>query len=886
MYKKVKFILGIILCASLTFGTPIPAYAAPVISENVVEKIENKLVISSVDDFLEFSENCRLDSYSKNLTVSLKTDIDLTDTVFDGIPIFFGTFEGNKHRIKGLYLTSDGSSKGLFRYVEETATIQNLIVEGNLSPDGSRSAIGGIAGNNSGTIQGCVFSGTVTGAESIGGLVGINELSGIIENCQIYGTIHGDHFVGGIAGENYGVIRNCSNLSKLNTTVEENSVEISDITIDSLTSSESAVTATNIGGISGMNSGVIRNCENQGNIGYQHIGYNIGGISGSNIGYITSCTNYSTILGRKEIGGIIGQMEPASTLDYDADTFQILEGQLNTMSSLAERAATNTEKNSNVSDTDLNTLSTELDNATKALEQLESNDGSLDPDQVLASQKALAGSLAKILETSGKIVDKNQNTSATLSKDIEAISKQAGKIGSTLSNASSNLGGSFSDVSDKDTEADTIGKVSNCVNYGSIQADLNVGGIAGAISLENDLDPKEDIEITGNESMNFDYEVRAVIRNCENQGIIVAKKQYAGGIVGMLSFGLIHSCTNTGEIDASGADYVGGIAGESYGYIRNCNSKCIISASTYVGGIAGLASTVSDCRSMIQINESTEKTGAVLGYSTEETSYENNYYLPVKSDIGGIDGISYEKYAKPLSEEEFFALENLPETFRKQILRFVFDGGSSKNITIDFGNRIEVSDIPSVPKKSGYRGSWEGYDELISSEIVFDTTFTTVYTPLATTLQSRNTRKNDAPVLLASGEFTTETTIKLSDMEAPALLADQHLIESFAYTLPNSNTAITLRYLPPQDYDPETITIKVLGSDNIWETADAEIDGSYIVFSVNSDAIGFSSIYTQPDYTLHMVIVCGCSGIIIAILIVLLVRKLKAKKSNSAIDNK
>lgn len=881
MHKKIKLILGIILCTSLTFSTPVSTYAAPLASDNISDEYENIFVISSVEDFLEFSENCRLDSYSKDLIVSLDTDIDLTDTDFDGIPIFYGTFEGNKHRIKGLNITSDGSTKGLFRYVKETAVIKNLIVEGNLSPDGSRNTIGGIAGNNSGTIQDCVFSGTVTGAESIGGLVGTNELTGIIESCQIYGTIHGDHFVGGIAGENLGVIRNCSNLSKLNTTVEENSVEISDITIDSLTSSESPVTTTNIGGIAGMNNGVIRDCNNHGNIGYQHIGYNIGGIAGSNIGYISSCTNYSTILGRKEVGGIVGQMEPASILDYDADTFQILESQLNTMSSLTEKAAVNAENNSNVSDSDLNTLSKELDNARKALEQLDSKDGSLDPDQILASQNALAGSLSNIFATSGKIVEENQNSSTALNKDIEAISKQAGKIGSTLSNASSNLGGSFSDVSDKDTSTDTIGKVSDCFNYGSIQADLNVGGITGAISLENDLDPEADIKITGNESMNFDYEVRAVIRNCENQGAIVAKRQYAGGIVGRLSLGLVHSCTNTGEIDASDADYVGGIAGESYGYIRNCNAKCILFASSYVGGIAGLASTVSDCRSMIQINESSERIGAILGDSTEETSYENNYYLPVKSDIGGIDGISYEKYAKSLSEEDFFALENLPDMFKKQTLRFVFDGGSSKNITIDYGNRIEVSDIPSVPKKSGYRGSWEGYDELISSEIVFDTTFTTVYTPLATTLQSRLLRKSNAPVLLASGEFTSENTIKLSDIGGPKLLSDQSLIEAMSYTLPPCNSTITLRYLPPEDYELNTINIMVLTNENLWENIDANIDGSYIVFSVPSDTLGFCSVYTQPDYTLYLVLGCGCISIIIIVLICFFIRKRKVKKLRS-----
>lgn len=875
MYKKLRWSFSLLLCITIALMNPLSSMAAP------EKEADNTLIISSIEDFLTFSENCRLDSYSKNLSVRLESDIDLSGTSFDSIPIFYGTFDGNKHRIKGLSLTSDGSVKGLFRYTQETAIVKNLIIEGKIAPDGSRKTIGGLSGNNAGLIQNCVFSGSVTGSENIGGLVGINEVTGIIENCQVYGAIHGDHFVGGIAGENNGVIRNCENLTKLNTTVEENNIEISDITIDSLTSSESVVTSTDIGGITGANSGVIRNCENHGTIGYQHIGYNIGGISGNNIGYIANCTNYSKIWGRKEIGGIVGQIEPASTLDYKADTFQILENQFNTLSELTNRAASNAENNANVNDSDLNTLSSELKKAQKALEQLESNSGTPDWDQLLASQTVLAGSLSKILETSGKIASSNQGTTDALSKDLEAITKQAGKISSTLSNTSSNLGVTFSDVSDKDTADNFIGKIADCNNLGSIQGDLNVGGIAGAISLENDLDPEEDIQVVGNESMNFNYEIRSVIRNCTNQGQIVAKRQGAGGIAGFTSMGLIHSCTNTGEINAEMAVYVGGIAGESHGYIRNCNTKCILSASSYAGGIAGLASTVSDCRSMIQISGSKEKTGAILGDKTEDFSYKNNYYLPVKTDLGGIDGISFEDLAKPLSEEDFFALENLPDMFKKQTLKFVFDGESSKNITIEYGNRIHVADIPSVPKKSGYRGTWDGYDELISSELVFDTTFHTIYTPLSTTTQSRDTRTNGAPILLAVGEFTTDNTIKLSSSDyKPVLSKNQVLVEVIDYNVPGSNKPVSLRYNMDKKYSPESITILSRTEDGLWQNTNFTVSESYLVFDIDNLSGTFSVIYTKPDYTLKIVLISGGILLIMSILVLTVRKKKQSKHTN------
>lgn len=882
MHKSHKSIY-FLLCICLFFSSSLTSYAVETNSETK-EECENVITISSPDDFLTFSENCRLDSFSKDLTVYLDNDIDLTGIDFEGIPIFYGTFDGKRHRIKGLTITDDGSFKGLFRYIEESATVKNLIIEGNITPGGSRSMIGGLAGSNAGTIKNCAFSGTVTGADSVGGLIGVNKVSGLIENCQVYGTIYGDHFVGGVAGENFGIIRNCSNLSKINTTAYENSVEFSNVTLDSITSSESAVTTTDIGGITGSNKGILRSCENHGNIGYQHIGYNIGGIAGSQSGYITDCSNYSNVLGRKEIGGIVGQMEPATTVNYDADTLQILEGQINRLSVLTDRAVTNTQNNTNISDEDLDTLSGELDIARSALDVLSSPGIMADPDRMIAAQSTLAGSLSNILATSDKIAHENQETSDVLNNDMQEITKQAGKISSTIGHASDNVGGSIQDVSDLDTDSDTAGKVNNCTNFGSIEADLNVGGIAGAITLENDLDPEEDITISGNQSLNFECEIRAVIKNCKNQGDIKVKRQYAGGIVGRLSIGLIHTCTNTGAIDATSADYAGGIAGESLGYVRHCNAKCPISAKTYVGGISGLASTVSDCRSMVQINDATEKIGAILGYQTEDFSYENNYYLPVDTDLGGIDGISFEKYAKPLSKDDFFALDNLPDMFKKQTLRFVYEGGSTKTITIDYGERIHVSDIPSVPKKDGYKGSWEGYYELISSQIVFDTSFSTVYTPLVTTVESRDRRENGAPILLAQGEFTNENKMTLYDLaQTPSLSQGKHLIEAFEYSVLNSNTAITLRYLPTKEYDMENISMMVLDKNDTWRTVNSKIDGSYIVFPISSDDIGFASIYTEPDYSLYIIVGICSVGIIILVSTIGFLSK-KRKKNLAVTD--
>ena len=288
--------------------------------------------ISTAEELVEFAENCRLNTWSEGISVVLKKDIDLSGVEFNGIPVFSGSFYGQGHTIKGISITSDGSVLGFFRYLEETAIVYDLNLEGEITPGGTREMVGGIAGENAGTIINCSFFGTISGGDRVGGLVGSNESTGLIEDGTFSGVLSGNHFLGGIAGENHGVIRTCTNEADINAEAVQNNVSLEDITIDDLVNTEYASTSTDIGGIAGANHGVIRESFNYGSVGYASMGYNIGGIAGSQKGYIADCVNYAKICGRKEIGGIVGQMEPNIVLTYSTDTLQILSGQMDVLS--------------------------------------------------------------------------------------------------------------------------------------------------------------------------------------------------------------------------------------------------------------------------------------------------------------------------------------------------------------------------------------------------------------------------------------------------------------------------------------------------------------------------------------------------------------------------
>ena len=173
------------------------------------------------------------DGRSSICTVLTK-DIDLGDEPWTPIGqyarnAYKGTFDGNDHEIKNLYVTGTTSNHyGLFG-VLGAGTVRNLTVEGTVTVTGSSSSYGssyGIAGivgamndGTTGTVENCVNKATISGTQNVGGIVGY--ISGgytagkrVIQNCANYGDISStSNDAGGIVGNVYGAvtIQNCYN---------------------------------------------------------------------------------------------------------------------------------------------------------------------------------------------------------------------------------------------------------------------------------------------------------------------------------------------------------------------------------------------------------------------------------------------------------------------------------------------------------------------------------------------------------------------------------------------------------------------------------------------------------------------------------------------------
>lgn len=301
--------------------------------------------INSAEDFAEFAKSCTLDSRSREMTVSLGCDIDFSDCTFVPVPTFGGVFNGNGHTLSGISFGKKGSYYGVFRYIQPGGAVTGLTVKGKFLAGGSKSYIGGIAGENSGSIENCSFVGAVEGENAIGGIVGVNTDTGRIVSCTVSGSVTGESLTGGIAGKSSGSIAGCTNNAAVNTAYEEKKSRLTDIDTDvgaivenyksKAEEDESAglLEHSDTGGIAGFSSGIISGCENNASVGCKHIGYNVGGIAGRQSGYMIGCKNNGLIRGRKDVGGIVGQAEPYLVLNVSESILKDLRSELKELNS-------------------------------------------------------------------------------------------------------------------------------------------------------------------------------------------------------------------------------------------------------------------------------------------------------------------------------------------------------------------------------------------------------------------------------------------------------------------------------------------------------------------------------------------------------------------------
>ena len=952
--------------------------------------------LDSAADFAAFAKNCSLDTWSQGKTFILRADISLSGVDFTPAASFGGTFEGRGHTISDFNLTQNASPAGLFGTILPGGRVANLNVAGSVAAGGDKIACGGIAGENYGRIVCCTFTGMVQGDTQIGGIVGRNQASGQIVSCSFEGKGQGTNATGGIAGQNAGTIRHCTNSGSVNINNVDTALSLSDIQIDmtldlaNLTTTQTFLTTTATGGIAGRNTGLIAVCENTGTVGYEHVGYNVGGIAGVTSGYLLNNTNSGTIYGRKDVGGIAGQVEPYVAVTVSESTKEQLQNQLKELKTLTDQATADAGGAASDLGSQLAGMGTYLDSASNAANNLRATatidagalanggvsggadltvgdasagigavigagadggvsvdthpleieghkdagigagvGGFVDPSDISisggtdgsgalsaslqmnadASMPELASALSGMGAQMRAIGSQAANLSETLQKDVQAVSDKLDEISTTVFDAMDSLENRdlVTDGSQTDPESITMGALRGCENTGTVQADRNVGGIAGAMGMEAGADPESDVSKSLSSTERKQYELRAVLQRCVSSGAVTAKKDCAAAICGRMDLGLIDSCEAYGSAESQSGDYVGGVAGICSAVIENCWAKCALSGGRYVGGITGTGvtdgitgsgSTVSGCTSLVSITDYSQYAGAISGSGAG--AFADNVF--VSDTLAGLDGASVAGQAEPVVYEALLVNKALPDEFQTFTVRFVADGEVLKAVAVRYGDSLPDSAYPDIPAVDGQYGEW---DVQTLNNIRFDTTVTAQYHASIDALPSDAQRADGRPVFLAEGAYTSSDRLQaqpqaitpaafgeisasipeairkycenIADGHAPAAHVARSVVEQWQLRLPDDGADThTIRFRAP-DGQSGKLDLYVENENGVWKKVETTEVGSYLAFEAAGQTVQLAVLSTFPVWWVWIVL-AGLAALLVLLIIHLIHKLGKARR--------
>jgi hypothetical protein len=243
---------------------------------------------------------------------------------------FVGSFNGQGYVICDLFIDRPAESNvGIFGVVDGGGVIANIgLLDATVT---GRDSVGGLVGYNSGNVSDSYCIARVTGGWSVGGLVGHNSGSignsyctalvtdgwsvgslvgwnrGAHSNSNCMGLVTGGWSVGGLVGHNSGNVSDSYCIGRVTGgwsvggLVGQNSGNVSDSYCTGLVTGGGSV-----GGLVGQNEGAASNCSSSGSVTGNN---NVGGLVGTNEGIVIHSYSTSSVTGNTRVGGLVGQNE-------------------------------------------------------------------------------------------------------------------------------------------------------------------------------------------------------------------------------------------------------------------------------------------------------------------------------------------------------------------------------------------------------------------------------------------------------------------------------------------------------------------------------------------------------------------------------------------------
>ncbi|WP_066083700.1 GLUG motif-containing protein [Anaerotignum neopropionicum] len=626
----------------------------------------------------------RLESFllgDSTATVSLKlmNDLDLSaygENFNSGkgwVPIgtlnnsFKGSFDGNDNEITGLYINRTEDYTGLFGRING-GTVQNLgLVEVSITGGNN---VGNVAGRVDGSVTNCNASGSVSGNENVGGVVGTIASVGSVTNCYAMGAVSGTNVVGGVAGDVYGSVTNCYATGGISGNTHVGGVAGTvDGSVTNCYATGSVSGTTAVGGVTGRVDGSVTSCYATGGVsgngtvggvaGYVDgsmtncyatgvvtgiDGY-VGGVAGAITGNVTSCAALNpSVIGNSDVGRVVGYIVDEGTLSDNAAFSGMavtVNGAPQTISddaadnkSGADISATEIQADGSIGNRFTTTNDWTVENGKLPILQNVGGTQSADLPPHLANDTSAPYFLGEGTET----VPYQISTAAQLAKLAELVDAYDTNYNDKYYKLTADLDlSAYGEGWNSGKGWIPIGTTDYRTFKGTFDGDNHkISGLYINRGTENYIGL-------------FGYIKGGTVQNIGIEEVSLVGQDYVGGMAGKIDTGSVTNCHVTGAVSNTGgyvggvAGYVGGVEGSADGSVKNCYATCTVSGRIAGGVVAGanINASVTSCYATGAVSGSV-RVGGVAGMVADASvtnCYATGAVTGTGAYVGGVVGL-------------------------------------------------------------------------------------------------------------------------------------------------------------------------------------------------------------------------------------------------------
>lgn len=237
-----------------------------------------------------------------------------------------------------------------------------------------------------------------------------------------------------------------------------------------------------------------------------------------------------------------------------------------------------------------------------------------------------------------------------------------------------------------------------------------------------------------------------------------------------------------------------------------------------------------------------------------------------------LDRVSYDGIAEPMSYPQF--ADRIGD-FSDIEIEFTADGETLAKLKVPYGGSVKASDIPEIPKKSGYYAKWEDYD---FENITFPRVLEAEYIQLLTSVGSDKKSEQGLPLVLADGSFDDTVSVKI-ETESTGVSAPEGG-ELRVITVSSGSAPAALRFLITGD-NPKLM--QYVNGD--WKAVPFTENGSYLMIEAPSLENG-SAVFCVSGSAVNSSVIITIAAIAAVVITAVTVIVVSVKKNRSKKNQK